>query len=123
ITGIATVLIIIQLNTAPPRGNVRGNLQQPQSGESESFSMPVFRNLGKDQSTTYEVDTKGISQSSTLEDSIDQTTSYVVPYGGQSHKQSSPYEDSIEHAPSHLTPYGGQSHNSSSSTVAGYNTP
>ncbi|KAG9026930.1 hypothetical protein FRB95_008323 [Tulasnella sp. JGI-2019a] len=45
VIGIATVLIILQLNTAPLRSN---NASQAASAASGSFSMPVFRKFNKE---------------------------------------------------------------------------
>ncbi|KAG8991413.1 hypothetical protein FRB94_012530 [Tulasnella sp. JGI-2019a] len=78
IMGIATALMIIQLKPRPSRSN----LQQSTNRDSGGFSMPVFRNLVKDDSMTDGVGTKGIG---TDEDSIEQTIPYLAPYGGQSH--------------------------------------
>ncbi|KAG8980627.1 hypothetical protein FRB93_009164 [Tulasnella sp. JGI-2019a] len=115
ITGITTVLMIIQMNILPLRNNMNNSLQRSASG---SFTMPVFRKLVNYESTTNQVGAQGISQSTAYEDSMQQTISYLAAYGLQSNEQSSTNEDNIERATSYLAPYTEQSQNLSSSTVA-----
>ncbi|KAG8980625.1 hypothetical protein FRB93_009162 [Tulasnella sp. JGI-2019a] len=118
-TGISSVLIIIQLNILPPRSNTSENSQQSPTGNSGSYSMPVFRKWVKDESTTDDMGIKGISQSSTYEVETVPMTSYLVPNEERSHEQS---RGSVEHPTSYLAPHGEPSHSSSSSTVAGSTT-
>ncbi|KAG8991320.1 hypothetical protein FRB94_012601 [Tulasnella sp. JGI-2019a] len=103
-----------QMNTAPLRRNINGNLQQSQSGDSGSYSMPVFRKWVNEESTT---GTKGVSQPTAYKDSMEQATSYLAAYGGQLNRQSSTGEGDIERGSSYLAPYGEQSQNPSSSMV------
>ncbi|KAG8991319.1 hypothetical protein FRB94_012600 [Tulasnella sp. JGI-2019a] len=121
ITGITTVLMVIQMNIPPPRNNLNGHLQQSPDDESGSSNIPVFRKLVYDESTMDQVDTPDISQSTACEGSMQQTISYLATYGGQLNQQSSTNEDSIESATSYLAPYGEQLQNPSSSPVAGNN--
>ncbi|KAG8990362.1 hypothetical protein FRB94_013443 [Tulasnella sp. JGI-2019a] len=111
-----------QMNTAPLKRNRKGNPQQAPSGESASSSMPVFRKLVKDESTTNEVETQGIPQSTVCEESMQQTVSYLAAFGGQSNQQSTTNGVDIEQAASCLAPYAEQSKNPSNSTIADNNT-
>ncbi|KAG8980624.1 hypothetical protein FRB93_009161 [Tulasnella sp. JGI-2019a] len=118
IVGIGTVLIIIQLNPSPPPSS---NLHQSPSGDSGSYSMPVFRRWVNEELTTEGVDTKGVSQSSTYDGGIEHMISSLAPYAEGSHKQSSAREDTVKHAISYSAPYEEQSHVPSSSTIATHN--